>query len=212
MNTRTIMSVLLAAVLISACGGQTDAPPVPEPVVVEELPAVEEPAPAEQTAPAEPDAEAPQPAAPADESGLMPYDAPEGLFTLEVPNGWSYEKDMDVIDDVVVETYTAPDGHAFVQVVVDEVGLYMDHVVKGEVTVDYMRRLYGSDLRIAEDVYLADERERLTWWSNDNKTSGTTFLASAKNYLFFFTTSYEDAYEKDYETILEDVNNSYSVD
>lgn len=204
------MSVLLTAVLISACGGQTDTPQVQEPIMVEEQPVVEEAAPAEQPAPAEPAAEAPQPEAPAAASGMMAYTAPEGLFTLEVPNGWSSMKDTEVIDDTVVETYTAPDGHAFVQVVVNEVGPNMNHVIKGQVTLDFMKRLYGDDLRVATDVTLPDGRERLVWWSDDSKTSGTTFFDTAENFLFFYTTSYEDSFEKDHETILEDVNNSYS--
>ena len=202
------MSILLAVVLISACGGQTDTPQVQEPIVVEEQPAVEEAAPAEQTELSEP-AEA-QPADPVTASGVMPYTAPEGLFALEVPSGWSFSKDTKVIDNTVVETHTAPDGHAFVQVVVNEVGSEMNHVLKGQVTLDFMKRLYGSDLRVASDVTLPDGREKLEWWSDDNKTSGTTFFDTEDSYLFFYTTYYEDAYKKDYVTILEDVNNSYS--
>ena len=208
MNTKTIMSILLAVVLISACGGQTDTPQVQEPIVVEEQPAVEEAAPAEQTELAEP-AEA-QPADPVTASGVMPYTAPEGLFALEVPSGWSFSKDTKVIDNTVVETHTAPDGHAFVQVVVNEVGSEMNHVLKGQVTLDFMKRLYGSDLRVASDVTLPDGREKLEWWSDDNKTSGTTFFDTKDSHLFFYTTSYKDAYKKDYAAILEDVNNSFA--
>ena len=212
MNTKILMSVLLAAVLISACGGQTDAPPVPEPAVIEDQPAVEEAAPAEQPAPAEPAAEAPQPEAPAAASGMMAYTSPERLFSLEIPNGWSYVEDTEVIENVVVETYTAPDGHAFVEVVVNEVSPGMNHVIKGEVTMDYMRRLYGEDLRVSEDISLPDGRERLKWSNTHKRTSGTTFFDTARDQLFFYTTLYEDTYEKDYKSILEDVNNSYSVD
>jgi len=212
MNTKILMSVLLAAVLVSACGGQTDAPPVPESVVEEAQPDVEEAAPAEQPAPAEPAAEAPQPAAPAAASGMMSYTSPDRFFTLEVPNGWSYVEDTDVIDTALVETYTAPDGHAFVQIVTNEVSPNMNHVIKGEVTMDYMRRLYGKDLRVSEDVTLKDGRERLIWWNDYNRTSGTTFFDTVKDQLFFYTTSYEDTYEKEYKTILEDVNDSYSVE
>ena len=212
MNMKTIMTVLLAAVLISACGGQTDAPPAPELVVEEAQPAVDEQALAEQPAPAEPAAEAPQPAAPADASGMMAYTSPERLFTLEVPNGWSYVEDTEVIENVIVETYTAPDGHAFVQMVVNEVSPGMNHVIKGEVTMDYMRRLYGDDLRVSEDVTLKDGRERLKWSNDYKRTSGTTFFDTARDQLFFYTTSYEDTYEKDYKSILEDVNDSYSTE
>ena len=212
MNTKTIITVLLAAVLISACGGQTDAPPVPETIVEEAQPAVDEAVPAEQTAPAEPAADAPQPAAPAAESGMMSITSPEKFFTLEVPNGWSYVEDTEVIENVVVETYTAPDGHAFVQVVVNEVSPGMNHVIKGEVTMDYMRRLYGDDLLVSEDVTLKDGRERLKWFNDYKKTSGTTFFDTSRDQIFFYTTSYDDAYEKEYKEILEDVGDSYSVD
>ena len=215
MNTKTIMSVLLTAVLISACGGQTDAPPLQESVMVEEQPVVEEATSAEQLAPEAPAVEAPaveapQPAAPVTTSGMMPYTAPEGLFALEIPSGWSLTKDNDVIDNTVVETYFAPGGHAFVQVVVNEVGSEVTNVLKGQITLDFMKRLYGSDLRVGSDVILADGREKLEWWSDDNKTSGTTFFDTEDGYLFFYTTYYEDAYEKDYAAILDDINNSYS--
>ena len=211
MNTKILISVLLAAVLISACGGQTEAPPAPEPIVEEAQPAVEEAAPAEQPAPAEPAAEAHQPEAPAAASGMMSYTSPERFFTLEVPNGWSYVEDTDVIDSAFVETYTAPDGHAFVQIVTNEVSPNMNHVIKGEVTMDYMRRMYGDDLRVLEDVTLKDGRERLTWSNEHKRTSGTTFFDTMKNQLFFYTTSFDDTYDKEYKTILEDVNDSYLV-
>ena len=210
MNKKTILSLLFAAILISACGGQNAAAPAAEPAVVEAQPAADEAAPAEQPAVDEPAAEAPQPEAPADTSGMKPYTSPEGLFTLKVPKGWTNEKDTDVIDNTVVETYTAPDGHAFVQVVVNEAGINVTNVEKGQITLDFMKRLYGSDLRVAKDVTLSDGREKLEWWSDDNQTSGTTFFDTEKNYLFFYTTSYKDAFENDHKSILEDVNNSYS--
>ena len=78
--------------------------------------------------------------------------------------------------------------------------------------MDYMRRLYGDDLRVSEDVTLPDGRERLKWWNDYTRTSGTTFFDTARDQLFFYTTAYEDTYKKDYELILEDVNNSYSTE
>ncbi|MDO9546297.1 MAG: hypothetical protein Q7J07_06060 [Pelolinea sp.] len=207
MKTKMILSMLFAALLISACGGQTPAAPAPEPVVVEAQPAVEEPAPVvEQPAPAEPVQQEQQPVT---ESGMMAYTAPEGLFDLEIPNGWSYTKDTDMIENTVVETYTAPDGHAFVQVLVNDSGVEVSNVLKGQITLDYMKRLYGADLRVATDVTLDDDREKLEWWSDDNGISGTTIFHRVGNFLFFYTTAFEDAYEKDYMSMLEDVNNSY---
>lgn len=214
MKAKMILSLLFTTLMISACGGQTPAAPAPEPVVVEAQPAaeesvpvVEEPAPVvDQPAVDQPVEEAQQPT---EESGMMSYTAPNGLFALEIPNGWSYAKDTDVIENTEVETYTAPDGHAFVQVVVNESGIDVSNVEKAQITRDFMKRLYGSDLRFATDVTLADGREKLEWWSDGNATSGTTFFHRVGNYLFFYTTSFEDAYQKDYMSILEDVNDSY---
>jgi len=208
----------LIAVLLTACGGKEEPAPAPEPVVVEAQQEMEMPEPAvEAPAPVEEPAEAPslpapaQPEQPAPAASGSAYTAPENLFTLDIPVGWAYTKDTEVIDDTVVETFTSTDGHAFVQVVVNESGIEVSNVEKGQITLDFMKRLYGSDLRVATDVTMDDGRERLEWWSDASATNGTTFFHRIRNYLFFYTTAYEDAYENDYESILDDVNNSYTV-
>ena len=210
MKTKMILSMLFAALLISACGGKTPEAPVSEPVVVEAQPVVVDPEVveviAEEVAPAQP---AEQSVA---DSGMMPYTAPESLFDLEIPNGWAYAKDTDVIENTTVETFTAPDGNAFVQVLVNDSGINVSNVEKAQITLDFMKRLYGSDLRVATDVTLPDGRERLEWWSDDNVTSGTTFFHRVDEYLYFYTTAVKDAYEKDFTPVLSDVNESYFVE
>jgi hypothetical protein len=206
MKIKMILSVLLAALLISACGGKTPEAPVVEPVIVEAQPAVVEPETVEVVV------EEPAPAQPASDSGMVSYTAPEALFDLEIPNGWGYTKDTEAIENTVVETFTAPDENAFVQVVVNDSGINVSNVEKAQITLDFMKRLYGSDLRVATDVTLPDGRERLEWWSDDNVISGTTFFHRVDKYLFFYTTASKDAYEKDYESILKDVNESYFVE
>jgi hypothetical protein len=210
MKTKMILSLLFAALLISACGGKTPEAPVSEPVVVEAQPVVVEPevveVVVEEPAPAQPAEQ------PASDSGMMSYTAPESLFDLEVPNGWAYAKDTDVIENTIVETFAAPDGNAFVQVVVNDSGINVSNVEKAEITLDFMKRLYGSDLRVATDVTLPDGLERLEWWSDDNGTSGTTFFHRVDSFLFFYTTAFKDAYEKDYTSVLTVVNDSYFVE
>jgi len=209
MNKKSLFVVVLAALLLAACGSKSQeaapaaqpAPAEQEPVVAAEAPAavVEEPAVVEEAAAQEP----------ANDSGMMDYTSPEDIFKLEIPAGWNYEKDDDSIEDAVVETYTAPDGNAFVQTLVNETSIDTSAVLKGEYTVDYMRRLYGSDLKIAKDVLMDDGREKLTWWSDKNKTSGTTYFDMQDNYLFFFTTASKDKYASDYEDVLADVADSF---
>jgi len=204
MNKKTLLVIVAAALLLAACGGKQEAAPVAEPVqveqpvVVEEAPVVAEEAPVvAEEAPA------------ADSSGTVDYTSPEEIFSLEIPAGWEYEKDESSIEDAVIETYTAPDGNAFVQTMVNETSIETSALLKGEYTVDYMRRLYGSDLKIGEDVLMDNGLEKLTWWSEKNKTSGATYFDMQDNLLFFFTVGYEDKYEDDYKSELEDVVDSF---
>jgi hypothetical protein len=200
MNKKSLFAVVLAALLLAACGGKSQetapaaqpAPAEQEPAVAAEVPAAEEPV-----------------EAPVKVSGTMDYTSPEDIFKLEIPAGWDYEKDDDSIEDAVIETYSAPDGNAFVQTLVNKTSVDTSALLKGEYTVDYMRRLYGSDLKIAKDVLMDDGREKLTWWSDKNKTSGTTYFDMQDNYLFFFTTASKDKYASDYEDILADVADSF---
>ena len=212
MYKKILISVLLGAVLISACGGQSEAPPASEPVVEDVQTVVEQAAPVEDAAPAEPVTEAPQAEAPAPavDAGMMAYTSPEELFNLEVPNGWSFSEDTEVIENAIVQTYTAPDGNAMVQVLINEEAPNMNHVVKREVTMDYVRRLYGENLRVSTDVVLPDGRERLVWANENKETVGTTFTDTTEFQMFFYTTMVDEDFKKDYDDILEDVNNSYS--
>jgi len=207
MKKKALFVIMIAALAAAACGGQT-AQPEPQPAVQEPVVAAPVEAAPVEAAPAEQPA-APQPQ-PESSGGLMSYTAPEGVFKLDVPASWGMDRDTITIEKTVFETFTSPDGHAFVQVLVNDVGQGLNHVLKGEVTVDYMRRLYGSDLRIATDVTLKDGREKLEWWSDQNKTSGTTYFNQVPGFLFFYTVGYEDAYENEYESVLEDVANSFS--
>lgn len=139
----------------------------------------------------------------------MEHWAPANLFSLQVPTGWNMQEDTQVIENTTVQTFTAPDGNAFVQVLANKVNTSLDHVLKGQVTLDYMKRLYGADLRVASDVLLPDGREKLEWWSDEKKTSGTTYFDMGDNYLYFYTVSYKDQYEKEYMPTLSDVAESF---
>lgn len=202
---KALFVLVIAALAVAACGGKE---PAPVPVVQEPVAqAPVEAAPVESAPVEQPAAPQPQPES---SGGMMSYTAPEGIFTLEVPASWGMDRDTTTIEKTVYETFTAPDGNAFVQVLVNDVGAGLTHVVKGEVTVDYMRRLYGSDLRIATDVVLKDGREKLEWWSDQNGTSGTTYFDQVPGFLFFYTVGYKDAFENDYADILEKVDSSFS--
>lgn len=215
MKIQTILVVLSVVLITAACGGQASQPAA-LPVEQQEAVSLPETAPVE-TAQAEPAAVEPQLEEPqteaqpaADATDLIDFGVPENLFRLKVPASWAPVTDTTTLENTQVDTMTSPDGNAFVQVMTNRVGYALDNVLKGQVTLDYMKRLYGKDLRVASDVTLKDGREKLEWWSEENKTSGTTFFDMDKKHLYFFTVGYRDAFEGDYAPLLTDVVDSFS--
>jgi len=208
MKYQQFFIVLLTAILVSACGGGAPSPSAQAPEALPpEIPPAEGQVVSGQT-----EGEAPQPEAEQEKSSneMIAYTAPQGLFSLNVPASWLMEKDNQTLENTVIETFEAPNDDAFIQIVVNEVGKEMDKVLKGQVTLDYMKRLYNTDLRVSSDVTLDDGREKLEWWSEKGNMSGTTFFDTCENYLFLFTISMKDESEEKYEQILQKVTNSFN--
>lgn len=199
-----LIIAVLGAVSLAACSGQKTAA-APQAAAVEEAAAPEEGA----EAAAETEVQPVVAEEPMEQSGTTVFEAMEGLFHLEIPAGWSQEQDSELIENAVIDTFTAPDGKAFVQVLVNETNVDIDAVQKGQYTLDFMRRLYGSDLRVAKDVALADGREMLEWWSDLNEISGRTYFDTEEGYLFFTSTYAHEDYEKTYRPVLEQVDKSF---
>jgi hypothetical protein len=218
MKTKSLFVLILAALLLAACGGgqSQEEPVVSEPVQAEqqaavvEEPVVEEPV-AEEPAVAEPVVEEPVVQEPAPASGGTAYTSPKNIFTLDVPAGWAQSEDTTTIEDSTIHTFTAPDGHAYVQVLVNEISPDTSAVLKAQYTRDYMKRLCGSDMRFASDVTLDDGREELVWWSDQNVTSGIAYFDTKDTYLYILNVYYEDAYEDTYLPVLVDVTDSFAL-
>ncbi len=213
MKNLKIIILLIAVLVMAGCSGKAAEPeqviveePVEVPAAPEELVQVVEPEVQQQQE--EPSQSAAQPVS---SSGSSAYTAPQNLFSLDVPSSWQFSTDTNLIEDVIVDTYTAPDGNGFVQVIVDEVGNNMSAVVKGQVTLDYMKRLYNADLRVATDVTLDDGREKLEWWSDKGKISGTTYFDIRDNHLYLITVYTKEGFERDYRQIFTDVLASFTL-
>ena len=225
MKNPLLSVIVLGALLLTACGGQSQAAAesveVEQEAVVEELIVAEAPV-VEESAAEESEAEEAvveeavvvEEEAVVEESdsdaGTTTYTSPENLFTLEIPSDWTFEEDTTTVENGVVEIYTSPDGYAAVQVVVAEVLADTSAVLKGEYTLDYLKRLNGDDLRVGTDVSLDDGRERLDWWSDANLTSGSAYFDMQDTSLFFFNLAYEEKYEDDYLPVLEGIADSFS--
>lgn len=191
------LALLAASCSVPATGGVEDQA-MEEEVVIQETPT--EAAPAEEPAAPKPESE--------DE--LTTYTAPNEVFTLDVPSAWDMERDETLIERTVFETFTSSEGNAFVQVLVNDVGQGLNQVLKRDVATDYMRRLYGEDLRISTDVSLEDGRERLEWRSEASGFSGTTYFDQVPGFLFFYTVASKDEFKDDYAEILAEVDSSFT--
>ena len=212
MKIKSLFVLILAALLLAACGGgqSQEEAVVSEPVQAEQQAAVvEEPVAAEPVV-EEPVVEEPVVAEPVQSSGAA-YTSPKNLFTLDVLAGWAQSEDTTTIDDTTIHTFTAPDGHAFVQVLVNEISPDTTAVLKAQYTRDYLKRLCGSDMRFVSDVTLDDGREKLEWWSDQNATSGIAYFDTQDTYLYIVNVYYEDAYEDTYLSALEDVADSFAL-
>ncbi len=216
MKTKTLFAIILAALMITACGGQSQTSAVVpateetagEDAAMDEAQA-QEPVEAEQPAMEETSAEEAAPEQPI--AADTAYTSPEGLFDLEIPTGWVKDEDAGNAEGAEVESFSSPDGHAHVQVLVSTVGADMTAVQKGQYALDFMKRLCGSDLRVGTDAIMDSGLERLDWRSDANKTSGSSYFDDKNNFLYYVNTYYEDAYESQYKDTLRDVVNSMIV-
>ena len=205
MKKLTILVILIVGLVATACSTPVSTP-TPQPVEAEST--VESP----EATPADKQPAEPQPVEQAaSQSDLIDYMAPRKLFTLSVPASWTKKTDEKTIKNALVETFTAPDGNAFMQILTNPIGNSMTKVLKGQVTLDYMKRLYGRDLRVASDITLYDGREKLEWWSDTNETSGTTYFNTGDKYLYFYSVAYKDGFEDDYASLLKEVSDSFSM-
>ena len=208
MKNKAILVITLASMVLAACGGGTSKEEVQ---LLETTSDVAQPDATVAVQAEQPgDAQPPAVAQSASELVTSPYTAPENLFHLNVPDTWKFDRDTERIDNTVVESFVSPDMHAVVQVVVNECGENVDQLEKGHITLDFMKRLYASDLRIAYDTALLDGRERLDWWSYISEISGITFFDTHRNHLYLFTVYYDDAYEDLYLPTLNEVIDSFS--
>ena len=215
MKRISLIVMLGIMLLLTACGAKDSQSA--EPAAIVEAPVevpveqpIEAPVDAPVDQPMEPSQDDGQPPSQASGGGMIEYSAPEDLFKLRVPSGWNMQEDTQTIENTTVQTFTAPDGNAFVQVLANRVNDSLDHVLKGQVTLDYMKRLYGEDLRVATDVLIDDGREKLEWWSDENKTNGITYFDMGDDYLYFYTVAYKEKFENDYLSMLEEVADSFS--
>ena len=137
------------------------------------------------------------------------YNAPDVLFTLEVPTAWSRYADVASIENTQLEGFLSPDMHAAVQVAVYRQGSLIKREAKAFKTLEIMRKLYGYDLRVSHDKALPDGRERLAWSAAQRKVSGISFFDSFGSSMYIFSIVWDNDFEEMYKTTLDAAVNSF---
>jgi hypothetical protein len=137
------------------------------------------------------------------------YTAPDILFTIDVPTSWAGYVDVASIEAVQLEGFLSPDIHAAVQVAVYRQGSLIKRDAKAIKTLEIMRKLYGSDLRISNDKALPDGRERLTWTAGKRQVNGVSYFNSFGNSMYIFSIVWDNAFETMYKPTLDAVVTSF---
>lgn len=114
----------------------------------------------------------------------------ENLFTFEVPYTWLYERYTE--EFVVVDTFTAPDGEAFVESLKYDEGIEVSKSESGAFALALLREFYASDLKVTDDQVQPDGSERLIWESPGGGYQGVTFFETRGTTFLFLNFSSSD--------------------
>jgi len=137
------------------------------------------------------------------------YTSPDALFTIEVPTSWTKFLDTAKVQKAQIEQFFSPDRHASIQIVVYRHEAFIKQDFKAEKTLEIMRKLYGSDMRVSHDKALPDGRERLAWYVASKKLSGISFFDSWGSSLYIFTVLWDDEFQELYQPVLERTMESF---
>lgn len=140
---------------------------------------------------------------------IYTFEGPAGLFTIDVPTPWEYERTES--DVVIVDSFYAPDGHAVIQNIVYDDGEEISRSEAGTFALELLRTYYAQDIRILDDQVQPDGSERLIWTSSSGGYSGTSFLETRGTTFLLFTTMHDDAYEDVYLDTLNYTVETYAV-
>lgn len=140
---------------------------------------------------------------------IYTFEGPDGLFTIDVPTPWEYERTES--DVVIVDTFYAPDEHAVIQNIAYDDGEEISRSEAGAFALELLRTYYAQDIRILDDQVQPDGSERLIWTSSGGGYSGTSFLETRGTTFLLFTIMHDDAYEDIYLDTLTYTVETYTV-
>jgi hypothetical protein len=100
------------------------------------------------------------------------FTGPNDYFEFSVPFGWTYSSDSP--DNMVVDTFTSPDGRNYIENVTYDDGTQVDDL--SAFTQQLLTEFYGiDDLVVEREEPQEDGSTRLDWSSASQDLSGETF-------------------------------------
>lgn len=144
---------------------------------------------------------------------FVPFQSPDGLFSLSVPIGWTPSSSRTSDGTLNLYKFIAPDQHGFVQVVV----AIRDQPVPAEIANAFtLRVLQGyavetDTIKILTDQTAADGRRTLTWHAKQGLIGGTTIVERPGTKLIVVTASNLDAANTDYQPLFDHVLSTYKT-
>lgn len=140
---------------------------------------------------------------------IYTFYGPGDLFSIDVPIPWTYER---VEGDVfVVDTFTSPDEHAFIENITYDDGEAVSKSDAGAFALELLKEFYASDIQISDDQVQPDGSERLTWRSPSGEYNGISFLETRGTTFLLYSSIWDDAFEDAYLDTLIYTIDTYDV-
>lgn len=133
-----------------------------------------------------------------------------GYFSILVPPFWHNTEVKDEFS--ILNTFSSPDGQAIIQTLVFDDGNRMSNTIAAGFALKLLRDNYAKNIIIFKDEMMPDGRENLQWRTENDNYHGETAFATCGSALFMMTVMAEEDLDPIYQTLLEDVIASYSVD
>jgi hypothetical protein len=130
-------------------------------------------------------------------------------FSYNVPIFWSEKQSSG--QNTIVDTYSSPDEHAWVQSLVFNDETAISKRVAGLVTLFLLNNYYTKDIVITSDQIFPDGKERLAWYSPSGKYHGISFFASIPPAFLLHSVIYDDNYGSIYLPVLNEVIQTFQL-
>lgn len=147
-------------------------------------------------------------------SFIYTFTGPENLFTIDVPSAWLYSQSTE-LEDTTIDTFTAPDGKAFIENIAVDDGTTRDPALTQGSALSLINYKYSNganDIVVSEEIPQDDGSIRLTWTSAASGLYGQTFYEVRNGTtLLLFTVAFDGTLSDVYLDVVNYTVSTYST-